>query len=621
MGISTIASFYSVRHGNDGVFFNYFCGFCREPHNISVRNNSGQLIPKITEIFPNAKQDGRIHDILDGHTCACPKCERESIVYYDGGMFTKFSDSVFTHAQVEGDYKRIQLSIWGFSPTYFGRKMQLHHYMSRIVFNLRTGRLSVLRPLLKNNKPLPGTEGYAPIRNATFSFFSQKELDFINHDQAVEFIRPLLLAELKKRCPQFLPNYRENFFDDLESYTPNSHKSIVEFLNVLNLHIRFHDLPFHMAKEMSLNIGEGKNRQVYSGVSFRSKDQYRDLLKGMKLPFTKWVRKRARTIEDMLLLKKFLLFKQTANIDKIMTAYYEGRDPSHERIFEPIDDGNHRLRVRKPRRIFDIDEMENLYELYFDTMTKNQLKNNTRDGATAEAIEKAEAKAETLFVNKYLKERPQGYLIRDTIRTINRLAEEGHPYEIDSTWTFKRTHDDASSVLDKLDRPNVPLPQDEDVLGLQFYYGDFIFEFAEDTHHLIDIGKHMNICVGGYDHNAKNKKLHIMQVRTKEDPYVCCIELTGDHKTIRQTKTQWNHKPKDELREAILMWIKEKNLKIDTHDIKFDTEEEDKPYRAPDRYGRMLFDEQPARVNIIQRVEAQPVEEVIAQEEAVQAVL
>lgn len=488
----------------------------------------------------------------------CRKCEGESLCY-NYNPDSKYPSPFYVGSTVTEDYKRIHFNVKGFIYTFFKNKIQTHYYMTRIVFNKYTGRVTILRPLGKDNKPLKLFPEFAKMWNVTFGKFDARgDLRFINDKNLIlndikTNLIPALLNALRERFPYIKDDHFNDCFEAHKKPESERKKRVIVagepkiefgyvFRNIIRK-FRFHDLPTEFLDTIG-NYSYRNRTKILSRVGYLSKQQHSDLIKiaGRKLP--KSLRKSVlKDFNALLFVRNVKFIKSVSNMNKMIERF--ANDHFEAKEFEPF-----------------------FYEYMRALMEKNAPNFKNED--------KLYEHCETICVNRFTDD-VSSYWIQDTYNQLMQIREQGETYEINTDLSMRQLHDDVSSALRKIRTKNKELTYTDKEKEIEWNYDKYAFKLAHDTHYLVDVGANMNICVGGYGDRAHSKVLHIVTVSSPDNPYECCIEMTADMKSVRQAKTKHNNRPKDELLEAVMAWVEEKKLKIDTHDLpREDVQEEER---------------------------------------------
>ena len=479
----------------------------------------------------------------------CRKCGEASTSYFyhpDPRHPVPF----YTGITVTEDFRKVHINLQGYFPTFFNNVVQAHYYMTRIVFNKVSGRITILRPLGTDNKPLRITPEYSKMWNVTFGKFDvRSDLRFINkYDPVIlkdlkEKAVPVLVKALQKQFPYIKEDHFDDCFKIPAPPAPKKDGRIISahyikdltFADVLRdivRKFRFHDLPSEFLDTIGQNRHNNRTN-ILSRIGFLSRQQQTDLLKltGQKLP--KSIRKEVlKSLNSFHVARGVRYIKSPSNLKKMIETF-------SYRTFEPKD-------------------FEGFYHAYMDAlMRKNERNFKDRD--------KLHEHCETILVNRVIAD--GGRYLRDAYNQLAQIRQHGADYEINTDLTLRQLHDDISAALRKIDQPNEVLTYTEKEQEIEWSYGPYSFKLAADTYYLIDVGAAMNICVGGYGKRAKNKALHILTVSSPDNPYECCIELSEDMKIVKQAKVKHNERPKEDLLDAIMKWVEEKNLLISTYDL------------------------------------------------------
>lgn len=152
----------------------------------------------------------------------------------------------------------------------------------------------------------------------------------------------------------------------------------------------------------------------------------------------------------------------------------------------------------------------------------------------------------------------------DTIMAFGEIKAKGGDIRECIKKTLKETHDAAAVLNRKIREPNKKIDYTLKEANYEKTIRGIEFRLPKDTHELISVGEHMNICVGSYGRSAVAKACTIV-VGYLNDREEVCIELNDG--AIRQAKTFSNQYPTGNTRSAILQWAASCELKLDTYDI------------------------------------------------------
>lgn len=559
-----------MKFSKDAFYLDYYGDFVNDP--FIFDDDTSSSLPKLSERPANEKINSENisnYPSIDYSNLAlkvpygdpvmmtCRKCNEEFLSYYYDPE-NRYPRPFYTGCTIDENYKKVFLNIKGFIYTFFGNKVQTHHYMTRIVFNKWTGRVTILRPLGSDNKPLRLFPDFAPMWNVTYGRFDGRgDFNFINGNyELMEEVKknliPLLVNGLRERFPYI----KDDHFDDCFVAHEEPERKIGSRIKVVRApaHVdffyafrnvirkfRFHDLPTTFLDSIGVYC-HPKYTGILSRIGYLSKQQHTDLIKvaGRKLP--KSLRKLVlKDFNVLLFIRNVKFIKSVSNMSKMIERF--------------------------ARSHFDANDFEPFFHEYMKAlMDKNRPNFNNED--------KLYEHCETICVNRFT-DADNSYWIRDTYYQLNLIREEGEEYEIDTNLTMRQLHDDVSSVLRKIRTKNKELTYTEQEEKIEWSYDKYTFKLAHDTHYLVDVGAAMNICVGGYGDRAYRKDLHIVVVSSPDNPYECCIEMSGDMKQVCQAKIKHNARPQDELLEAIMSWVDEKKLKINTRDLPGSEQEEE----------------------------------------------
>jgi hypothetical protein len=147
------------------------------------------------------------------------------------------------------------------------------------------------------------------------------------------------------------------------------------------------------------------------------------------------------------------------------------------------------------------------------------------------------------------------------VADIGRLKEQvlslKEDYEFKKTRYIEDFHNNLSKDITKLAYENQIIKYTKAEQELEKSIGGLDIVLAKDTYELVDIGKEMRICVGGYSNEALSKRCTILTIKDK-NKYKVCLELRNN--SLRQAKMDYNHRPDSSLNKIIVDWAKEKNI-------------------------------------------------------------
>lgn len=606
---------FGERFENDGAsFFVYYCPKCRHRHELPYRgpyreaelssytndpfaDEDNLSLRQVTPANKRVLNDGNyskhkeLIEVLMQAGRAIMLCDncKETHQYRHINYIDRSDNNInfFKYLTVEKEYNRIIVNIHGYGITFFNKKLQCHEYLSRMVIHLKNFRVTLLQPIDKKGK-VPARFGEPPrMHNITYGMAHHRsELSFQNNNEFLDNFHEEIIPVLREELPKHIKYFNEDILDAKTTYKRKKSKRTFNWDNAVNevvpkkrlseefeyettyhsfqgylqylfLRIRFHNLDKKLIKSIKSgsNLDADIRKNVLHKIGYHSSKQMKELYRLMKVD--KGIVKMAKSIKDIKSLSYWnAIIHQRANLAKIAQ--------SDVRIFKTYAANSimGRLAFGDTRENATV----NAYEFYKEIYKTNLIKSGLKE-------DRAEMQAETLLVNKIIKEDPTAYTLTDLLesyRSIQKAIADGYEveeYQIRTDKSFENVHDELASIYRKIRTKNRIIHHEEDVCNMQDEIGSFRFEFAPDTHALIDIGAQMNICVGGYDDRAINKNVNIVHVFEDGNPYACCIELSGDYKSIRQAKIDRNHLPEDKLLLAIVEWVKKNNLIIQTNDL------------------------------------------------------
>lgn len=158
------------------------------------------------------------------------------------------------------------------------------------------------------------------------------------------------------------------------------------------------------------------------------------------------------------------------------------------------------------------------------------------------------------------------YLLRDISRMYAELKAALPDYETKYRTSFKHIHDRMIVEHGRLRNKNILIPySEEEKKRYNVTLGDIEFRLAETTDRLRDIGRKLDICVGGYGSIAVQKTTTIVQAYY-QGQYIICLEVRNDE--LWQAKTPYNHTPNKELVEVVKAWSEKAKVGYkDCHDL------------------------------------------------------
>ena len=191
----------------------------------------------------------------------------------------------------------------------------------------------------------------------------------------------------------------------------------------------------------------------------------------------------------------------------------------------------------------------------------------------------------TSFVKYLIKYRGEN-VAKNLLLTINiKLAEDAF---VDITRMFKKykengfitrelfkgnlieIHNNMAKNYDQIKFKKHDIPYCESEMSFEGDFGGYSFKLPHDTYELVQIGKEMGICVGGYGDSALNKNCTIVTMKDG-DKYVGCLELrkvtninNEEEWQLYQAKAKFNNMLQEKKAEALKSWVEK--LQIDTNE-------------------------------------------------------
>lgn len=165
--------------------------------------------------------------------------------------------------------------------------------------------------------------------------------------------------------------------------------------------------------------------------------------------------------------------------------------------------------------------------------------------------------------------------IRDIVRMIEAIQKEIPTYEIPKLYDLEILHDVLASDMNKLEMEYEEVPYSkEEILKFEIKTPTHRFLLATSNHHLIEVGTKLNICVGSYAPEAIAKDLYIVLLEDRATGEVThCLEFHCKRKkwSLVQAKGKYNTYPSEDISHLLIEYCMERNIRIATHDIDFES--------------------------------------------------
>jgi hypothetical protein len=185
---------------------------------------------------------------------------------------------------------------------------------------------------------------------------------------------------------------------------------------------------------------------------------------------------------------------------------------------------------------------------------------------------------ETVTANKFIKTMNSDSNIyaahrelRDTGNMLWQIENNHKEFKqfVDFTQSVKDLHDQVSALLDGVAYPNRSIKYMELEKSYECNIDSYEFRLPLDTDTVRLIGQQMHICVGSYREKLMRKSSTVIAMM-KDGRFVTCIELApnSSHSMVAiQAKTTCNYSPRGRVRDALLKFFEQNNIRINTADI------------------------------------------------------
>ncbi|MBU4642765.1 PcfJ domain-containing protein [Bacillus toyonensis] len=165
--------------------------------------------------------------------------------------------------------------------------------------------------------------------------------------------------------------------------------------------------------------------------------------------------------------------------------------------------------------------------------------------------------------------------LRDIVRLMEVIKEEMPTYEVPKLYDLETLHDVLASDMNKLEYEYEEISYSKkERLKLETETKDYRFLLATSNHQLIEVGTNLHICVGSYAQDAIEKLLYIVLIENKKTGEVThCIEVHCQRRKwfLVQAKGKYNHVPSEEISRILIDYCTERNIRVATHDIDFES--------------------------------------------------
>lgn len=535
----------------------------------------------------------------DLHEMTCMHCGEENLYKKSSHEFTPNRvETVYKGITFSTDYKRIYLNIHYHTTTFFNNHMQIYPEMTRVVINFSRGMATALKPLIEKENPLLVEERskYIPPPKLNILYDFSLLTNYVGQvmyenrfkaDILNEF-KPFFFEVAKKYLPYDIEPIYNGLVEEKSKHVANIYKD-THSLGLMILSMRFHSVPNNLLELIKGISRVNRNselgmvyRTLAAQIPFVSRNQSKAYFDLFKDEYKKMAKKMG--FKDVILYSFIEPYFKNKDNAKLFCSVVGLRTVGDRLVNEGLPAlkrgavKKNPYTLRMPRIAFtqqrNLDNLERVMK--FKDLIQDLYKENLMKSGLKE--EKALLKAESLTVRKIVKDNPSESIMIDAYRSYSRIVDEyGMTVNIETSWSCKRIHDYISSTLDKIRRPSQVIAYSEESMKLNEEINGYKFTLAPDTHVLIDMGKTMNICVGGYDRQAVSGSSTIVRVSSERSEYECCIELRKGLSEIRQAKIAHNQFPQGKLLASILDWVKKHNIEIQTSDLggDFNKEPED----------------------------------------------
>ncbi len=521
------------KNENSSYHMVFYCKFCHKKS--FILNSDSKEIDRFTD------ENGR-----NAINIICPQCDKktDSKDLFNVGRKEPIDRVIYNGMSFFDRDDKVRLCLRFKEINFFNNNLQQIHFSTAVVFNIATGQSYLLEPrYLSNNKKWKHYKSSGIINistrynscdyNLCASFEKFEEIEELSNA-----IHEKLIKKLGYKIKTLKEYYEEYKIQTIEKYNIAGPKKIPTQgvlkmlqntpirMTHLSAYVRFPNLnPFFLNEFIGHSentIGRQKFRKFLSKARPDTDSPISDLMSAFKVPNKKSLKK--MILKDMKLLTQFYfmsLFKDVNNLRKLIEWGH-----SH-------DNNLIRLDSKSTRKFIQI------------LIKKN--------------------KSETIVTNKIIKCK-NGGVIADTARMYSSIISQIPKYQLDYTQSIQEMHDKLILDFNKLTHNNVVLKYEDHEKMLESNINGYEFRLPKDTLELVNTGSIMSICVGSYAYSVIRKSSFIVLGYKKDIP-VICIELDDKCKLVRQAKTKYNELPEDKDYDAILKWMKEKNLESGTRDL------------------------------------------------------
>jgi len=185
----------------------------------------------------------------------------------------------------------------------------------------------------------------------------------------------------------------------------------------------------------------------------------------------------------------------------------------------------------------------------------------------------------------------QMHLLRDTDRMLTQLyAIEGMgDYTIPRGNTIRVVHDAVARDFGRANHSNKDITYSEIELRREIEIDGYTFEHPRDTYTMVQTGRDMSICVGGYGGGAVAKYYNIILCYDSTKRLRACVQYTTSSEFsspgVMQAKGYYNAKLDPDTMDAVKQWADKFNIKYNKC---YDMEGEGAPFVPPGERGAVV---------------------------------
>ena len=153
------------------------------------------------------------------------------------------------------------------------------------------------------------------------------------------------------------------------------------------------------------------------------------------------------------------------------------------------------------------------------------------------------------------------HYVNDAINLVARIREKNPAFKLSHNFkTITELHDDLTSTFNKIRYEDFPINTDyaKDVEGIRV--GGYTIVAPKTSHELMEWGRHMSNCIGGYARWINNGLSWILGLRSSEGKVEWGIELRPDGNEIAQFRGKFNEEAPAILKLQVEEILREKRL-------------------------------------------------------------